>query len=249
MSWHRVAIVASTSIFSASCAAVPGEELGTVQPREPVPAAERQKVYPIDVYDPWEGFNRGVYKFNAQFDRYVFIPVVHAYEYVMPSFAEQGVSNFFNNLGEMRNGLNAALQGRGDVFGVAFGRFFINSTLGMFGLFDFATAFDIIEHREDFGQTLGWWGLGPGPYLVLPILGPSGVRDASGLGVDTAAATSLPGVSDISNEVYFTPGVYGVYAVDERHEVGFRYYQSGSPFEYDLVRFLYTKKRELDVLK
>ena len=75
------------------------------------------------------------------------------------------------------------------------------------------------------------------------------MRDAGGLGVDTAATTFTPGIGDINEEVYFNPAVYGLYAVDARHQVGFRYYRSGSPFEYELVRFLYTKKRELDVLK
>jgi phospholipid-binding lipoprotein MlaA len=237
------------SLLCAACAAVPGEELGTIEPRSPVTLAERQNVYPIDIYDPWEGFNRSVYKFNTQFDRYVFLPIVHGYEYVMPNVAEQGVSNFFNNLSEFRNGMNALLQARGDVFGTALSRFFVNSTLGIAGLFDLATDFGIAEHPEDFGQTLGWWGFSPGPYLVLPILGPSNVRDAGGTAADTAAVNVVPGVADINDTVYFNAVVYGLYAVDLRHQVGFRYYQSGSPFEYDLVRFFYTKRRELDVLK
>ena len=218
-------------------------------PGHPCRRSNAEKIYPIDIYDPWEGFNRGVYKFNAQFDRYVYLPVVNAYEFVLPEFATQGVSNFFNNLGEMRNGLNGALQGRGDVFGTAFGRFFVNSTIGIFGLFDLATEFGIDERREDFGQTLGWWGVRPGPYLVLPILGPSDVRDASGIGVDTIAGKTVPGIQDINDEVYFSPAIYGLYAVDARHQVGFRYYRSGSPFEYDLVRFLFIKKRDLDSRK
>jgi phospholipid-binding lipoprotein MlaA len=237
------------SLLCVACAAIPGEELGSIEPRNPVSDVARQRNHPIDIYDPWEGFNRAVYKFNTQFDRYVFLPVVRGYEYVTPEVVEQGVSNFFNNLGEFRNGTNAALQVRGEVFGTALSRLLINSTLGVAGLVDMATDFGIGEHREDFGQTLGRWGVAPGPFLVLPILGPSNVRDASGTAADSAAWNVVPVMDDINDEVYFNPAVYGLYVVDQRHQVGFRYFQSGSPFEYDLVRFLYTKKRELDVLK
>jgi phospholipid-binding lipoprotein MlaA len=229
------------------CAATPGEELGSIPPRSPVTPQERAKVYPIDIWDPLEGFNRGVYRFNTHFDRWVFLPAVRGYEYVTPDPVERSVSNFFSNLSEFRNGWNAALQGRGDVFGTALGRLMINSTLGVFGLFDPATALGYPQRPEDFGQTLGRWGVLAGPYLVLPILGPSNVRDATGVAADTAATSLLPGVEEINERVYFNAAVYVLYFVDQRHRVGFRYYQSGSPFEYDLVRFLYTKKRELDI--
>jgi phospholipid-binding lipoprotein MlaA len=199
------------------------------------------------VHDPIEGFNRGVYRFNAQFDRWVFLPVVRAYEYITPNPVERSVSNFFSNLGEFRNGVNGALQGRGDVFGTALSRLAINSTVGLLGLFDPATALGYPERREDFGQTLGRWGVSPGPYLVLPILGPSNLRDASGTAADTAATNILPLVDTINDEIYFDPFVYALYFLDQRHQVGFRYHQSGSPLEYDLVRLIYTKKREFDV--
>jgi phospholipid-binding lipoprotein MlaA len=229
------------------CAATPGEELGSIPPRSPVTPQEQAKVYAIDVWDPLEGFNRGVYRFNTHFDRWIFLPVVSGYGYVTPEPVERSVSNFFSNLSEFRNGWNAALQGRGDVFGTALGRLMINSTLGVFGLFDPATALGYPQRPEDFGQTLGRWGVSAGPYLVLPILGPSNARDATGVAADIAATSLLPGVEEINERVYFNAAVYVLYFVDQRHRVGFRYYQSGSPFEYDLVRFLYTKKRELDI--
>jgi phospholipid-binding lipoprotein MlaA len=237
------------TLVVAGCAAVPGEELGTIPPRSPVTAADRVPDHPIDAYDPWEGFNREVYRFNTEFDRAIFLPVVRGYEYVMPDFAERGVSNFFNNLREMRNAVNSALQLRGEAFGTAVGRFFINSTIGVFGLLDLASEFGYRERREDFGQTLGRWGVGPGPYLVLPLFGPSSARDASGLAVDTAMVNLVPGIDYINGEVYSDPAVYGLNAVDQRHQIRLEYYQSGSPFEYDLVRFFYLKKRELDVMK
>jgi phospholipid-binding lipoprotein MlaA len=177
------------------------------------------------------------------------LPVVRAYEDVVPDPAERAVSNFFNNLGEIRNGANSALQLRGDAFGIAFARFFINTTVGMGGLIDLASAFGYPEQREDFGQTLGRWGVGSGPYLVLPLLGPSSVRDASGGAVDTAYGNFTPGLDFAQDQFQFKPAYYGLYAVDQRHQNPFRYYQSGSPFEYEFVRFFYTKKRELDILK
>lgn len=243
------ALALSGVLFLGACAAKPGERLGSVPPRSPVTAEEQLEAYPIDVYDPLERVNRGIYRFNTRFDRWVFLPVVGAYERVAPDPVERGVSNFFGNLGEFRNGFNGLLQARPRVAGRAAARLAINTTVGILGLFDRATGFGLPERREDFGQTLGRWGVRPGPYLVLPILGPSNLRDAGGVAVDTAAANALPLAQDVNDEVYFNPAVYGLYFVDQRHQTGFRYYQSGSPFEYDLVRFLYTKKRELDVLK
>jgi phospholipid-binding lipoprotein MlaA len=233
----------------AACAAVPGEELGSVPPRSPPTATERLADHPLAVHDPWEGFNRGVYWFNTDLDRKILLPVLRGYEFVVPDVAQQGVSNFFNNLRELQNGVNGALQLRGEVVGTAFGRFFINSTLGVFGLFDLATEFGYREQREDFGQTLGRWGVGPGPYLVLPLFGPSSLRDAGGLAFDFTVTSQTPGPALVNQEVYRNPSVYGLYGVDQRRQVQFRYYQSGSPFEYDLVRFLYLKRRQLDILK
>jgi phospholipid-binding lipoprotein MlaA len=235
------------ALLLGACAATPGEELGSIPPRSPVAPQERAKVFPIDVWDPLEGFNRGIYRFNTHFDRWVFLPVVHGYEYITPDPVERSVSNFFSNLSELRNGWNGALQGRVDVLGRAVGRFAINSTLGVLGLFDPATRFGYAQRPEDLGQTLGHWGVSAGPYLVLPVLGPSNARDATGVAGDTAATNLLPGVEDINELVYFNAAVYVLYFVDQRHLVPFRYYQSASPFEYDLVRFLYMKKRELDI--
>jgi phospholipid-binding lipoprotein MlaA len=249
MAPFKPALAATGALLLGACAATPGERLGTLPPRSPVTPEEAAKAYSIDVYDPLERVNRGVYRFNTRFDRWVFLPVVDAYGRVAPDPVERGVSNFFGNLGEFRNGLNGLLQARPRVAGRAVARLAINTTVGILGLFDRATGLGLPERHEDFGQTLGCWGVKPGPYLVLPILGPSNLRDAGGVAVDTAAVNALPVAQDINDEIYFNPAVYGLYFVDQRRQVGFRYYQSGSPFEYDLVRFLYTKKRELEVLK
>lgn len=245
----RLALALLAPLAAAACAAVPAERLGTAAPRSPVAPAEQAKVYPIDVYDPLEGVNRRIYQLNARFDRWVFLPAVGAYTYIAPPFVQDRIGSFFNNLSEFRNGANAALQGKREATGHAIYRLFVNSTLGVAGLFDAASVFGVNEREEDFGQTLGHWGVPPGPYLVLPVLGPSSARDGGGLAVDTAATNLVPVVSEVNDRVYFNAGVYVLYAVDQRRQTGFRYYRSGSPFEYDLVRFLYTKKRELDILR
>lgn len=134
--------------------------------------------------DPWEGFNRKVFAFNDVVDRYALKPVAQGYRFITPDPVETGVGNFFSNLGEIRTTLNSLLQGKGGNAGVSTGRFLINTTVGIGGLFDVATRMDITGREEDFGQTLGAWGVGEGAYLVLPLLGPSTVRDTAGLPVD-----------------------------------------------------------------
>ncbi|MDX6751289.1 VacJ family lipoprotein [Geminicoccaceae bacterium 1502E] len=204
-------------------------------------------LYPIAVYDPFEPVNRSIYRFNASFDRYIFLPVVRGYEWLLPDPVERRVSSFFSNLGEIRNAANGLLQARPEVASRATIRFAVNSTLGLLGLFDVAGAMGVEQQREDFGQTLGRWGVSGGPYIVLPILGPSNLRDTTGTVVDRGVMTQLPPWDVVIDEVYVNPAVYGLEAVDERHLNPFRYYGTGSPFEYEYVRYLYTKKRQFDV--
>jgi len=203
----------------------------------------------ILVDDPFEGFNRAMYRFNFEFDHYVYLPIVRGYRFVVPRPVRTGISNFFSNLGEIRNATNGALQARPEVASRATIRFLVNSTIGVLGFFDVATRLGVDRQREDFGQTLGWWGVGAGPYLVLPILGPSSVRDAAGLPVDFALGTVAPPGAQVNDVVYATPAPYPLQAVDARYSQPFRYYDSGSAFEYDLVRFLFLKAREAEVRK
>ncbi len=118
---------------------------------------------PLRVYDPWEGTNRGVYKFNALFDEYVFLPVVRGYEFVTPDFIENRVTDFFSNLSEFRNATNGLMQARPDVAGRAVIRLALNSTVGVAGLFDVATPLGVSQEPLDFGLTLGRWGVGQRP--------------------------------------------------------------------------------------
>jgi len=201
----------------------------------------------ILVEDRFESFNRAVYRFNFEFDHYVFLPIVRGYRFIVPRPVRTGISNFFSNLGEIRNAGNGLLQARPEVASRATIRFLVNSTFGVLGLFDVATRLGVDQQREDFGQTLGWWGVGAGPYLVLPILGPSSVRDTAGLPADLAIGTVVPPGPQINDTLYATPAPYPLQAVDARETQPFRYYDSGSAFEYDLVRFLYLQAREVEI--
>lgn len=130
--------------------------------------------------DPLEPFNRSMYAFNEKADEIVLQPVARGYQAITPGFIRAGVSNFFSNLGEPLNAVNNLLQGKAGAAVSDVGRFAMNSVLGIFGLWDVATPAGLDRSNEDFGQTLGRWGARPGPYLVLPLLGPSSVRDAVG---------------------------------------------------------------------
>jgi phospholipid-binding lipoprotein MlaA len=207
---------------------------------------EQQQPSFITVDDPWEGVNRNIYAFNAQADRWVLLPVVDAYTFTVPLPIRDRVSDFFANIASLVTFGNQVLQLKFEgAFETAM-RFGANSLLGMFGFVDIATPMGLPRHNEDFGKTLGRWGVGDGPYLVLPILGPSNVRDAAGLATDTAAFSIVDpfGASSIQ---WRYPPIMAADAVNARYIQSFRYFESGSPFEYDLVRFLYTRKRQIEI--
>ncbi len=132
-------------------------------------------------YDPWEGWNRRVHAFNNAVDRTVATPLARAYVKVVPRPVRLGVSNFFNNLGQPVSALNALLQGRPKQAGQSLGRFLLNSTLGIGGLFDPASDAELPNRSEDFGQTLGVWGWKNSRYVELPLFGPRTLRDTFGL--------------------------------------------------------------------
>jgi phospholipid-binding lipoprotein MlaA len=136
--------------------------------------------------DPWEGLNRKTYAFNDALDRAVMKPVAQGYQRVTPAFVQEGVNNFFDNIEDVGTSLNNFLQGKPKQGLSDAGRFLANTVLGVFGLWDVATPMGLEKHYEDFGQTLGVWGVQSGPYLVLPFLGPSTARDAPAKVVDPA---------------------------------------------------------------
>jgi phospholipid-binding lipoprotein MlaA len=138
------------------------------------------------VNDPWEGMNRAIFGFNEGVDRWFLEPVATGYDFVMPDPVQDAVKRFFRNAGFPVVFVNDLLQGKPVAAAQDLGRFLLNTTAGVGGLFDAAAEAGLPQNDEDFGQTLGVWGVPPGPYLVLPLLGPSSPRDTGGLAVDSA---------------------------------------------------------------
>jgi len=137
-----------------------------------------------DPRDPFEGFNRGVYSFNDTFDQYLLKPVATGYRDVVPGGIRDRVRNFFSNIGDVFIGVNDFLQGKFEDGVNDWARVAFNTTVGLLGIHDVATDMGYEKRNEDFGQTFGRWGAGPGPYLVLPLIGSSDVRDGIGWGLD-----------------------------------------------------------------
>ncbi|MBK4735171.1 VacJ family lipoprotein [Noviherbaspirillum sp. DKR-6] len=134
--------------------------------------------------DPLEGYNRAMFNVNDKIDRYALKPAATAYQKVLPGSVQTGINNFFGNLGDVWTAVNNLLQGRGADGVSDIMRFAVNSTLGLFGFLDIASEAGLQKHKQDFGVTLGVWGVGSGPYLVLPFFGSSTIRDAAALPVD-----------------------------------------------------------------
>lgn len=153
---------------------------------------------PGDPHDPLEPLNRGIHSFNEGLDRVVIKPVAEGYDAVLPGFAKTGVRNFFANLNDVTVLANDILQLKLEQGASDFMRLAVNSTFGLFGLLDVASEMGLRKHDEDFGQTLGRWGVGTGPYLVLPFLGPSTFRDTVGYVVDTEYTDLVRGHDDVA---------------------------------------------------
>jgi phospholipid-binding lipoprotein MlaA len=207
---------------------------------------ERSTLNALNVYDPLESWNRRVYHFNYRFDEWVFLPVVEGYRYITPDLLETGVSNFFRNLGEVPTLVNSVLQLKPQRSMETTARLMINTLLGIGGIWDPATKMGLHRNAEDFGQTLGYYGIPAGPYLILPLLGPSSVRDAAGLAADygTKHYVNWLNVAETSSN---HPEITLLEIVDQRSTVNFRYGQLNSPFEYEKVRFVYSEARKLQV--
>lgn len=140
---------------------------------------------PADPNDPLESYNRSMYKFNGHLDKYLLKPVAKGYDAITPNPIQKAVHNFFSNLDDVIVMVNDILQAKPVQMASDTGRIVINSTLGLFGLIDWASDVGLEKHNEDFGQTLGYWGVPSGPYLILPFLGSSTLRDSGGLATDS----------------------------------------------------------------
>lgn len=137
--------------------------------------------------DPWQGFNRSIFEFNETVDHYVAKPVAEGYQAVTPHFMDVGISNFFSNLEDVLIIANDVFQLKPVQAASDTARFVVNSTIGLLGFFDVASHIGLQKHDEDLGQTLGYWGVGPGPYIMLPVLGPSNLRDTFGTAGSTVS--------------------------------------------------------------
>jgi phospholipid-binding lipoprotein MlaA len=243
--------VLTAALVLGGCSTKP-VQVGEGEIIEPVYPADRvlkdDVDYVADIYDPWTGFNRTMYRFNYQFDRFVFLPAVTGYQWITPKVGQKGINNFFNNWRDVTSIINCILQFEGQKVVETSARVVWNTTAGLLGFIDVASGMDLPRHQEDFGQTLGVWGVGPGPYLVLPILGPSSLRDGVGWGVDWYTIGLIrDAVVDL--ETYQAVALGVLDAVDTRANIPFRYFETGTPFEYETVRLLYSTKRKMDIEK
>jgi|HubBroStandDraft_5_1064220.scaffolds.fasta_scaffold52256_2 phospholipid-binding lipoprotein MlaA len=194
-------------------------------------------------YDPWERLNRFTYRFNARFDEAIFLPVANVYRRA-PHPVRNSVHNFFSNILEIDSVINYTLQGRLKYGLRSFERLAINTTLGIGGLFDVATKLKLPGSPTGFATTLAKWGMHPGPYLVIPLLGPSTLRDGVGFAADYGVEYGINVLGMYRGGLSW--GLGTVNAVDQRANVDFRYYSGGSPFEYETIRFLYVRKRLIE---
>lgn len=197
-----------------------------------------------DPRDPWEGYNRAAYGFNKGFDSIFLRPAAEAYDAIAPEAVDRGVTNFFSNLGDIRNFFNNFLQGKPDEATDSLARLVINSTVGLLGFIDVATEIGIHKSEEDFGQTLGAGGAEPGPYFVIPFLGPSTVRDAIGKPVDFAMSPLT-----WAGDGEFRAAVFAAQAVDYRADLldTEEAVEGIAEDEYTLVRNAYLDQRQFEV--
>jgi phospholipid-binding lipoprotein MlaA len=197
-----------------------------------------------DARDPWESMNRSVYNFNDAVDTLAIKPVAQIYVNVVPSFVRTGLHNVVSNLGDVWSMANSAMQLKGQHAAESFMRVTVNTVFGLGGLLDIATEMRLERHKEDFGQTLGHWGVKPGPYVVLPILGPSTLRDGLTLPVDYQGDATRQ-FSDQATRNSLT----AVRIVDVRASLlkTVDTVKEASLDPYSFVRDAYLQKRENDV--
>ena len=196
-------------------------------------------------HDPWESFNRSVFEFNEGLDAYLLKPVVAGYRFILPEFVRQGIYNFFSNYNDIYTALFNLLQGRLDYAFNDLMRVAVNTTMGLGGLLDLATPGGLEKHKEDWGQTLGVWGVPAGPYVVLPFFGPSNVRDAFGTVADLESDYLFRFLPDVA----VRNSVTGLRVVNARNT----YYEAGDLLDgaaidkYSFMRDAYIQRREYQI--
>ena len=209
------------------------------------------------INDSLEPFNRRMYAFNTQIDKKIVYPASRIYAAVVPKPIRKGISNFYNNFSEIPTFVNSVLQLKPGKAVNALGRFVVNSTVGVLGVADVAKNMGMKRDPETMGDTLGHYGVKTGSFLVLPVLGPSDLRDAVGAGIDSISEGTVRRVAE--EKLFFDTGVfdknvYGftkpvVTGLNASSMSGMRYGDLNSPFEYDLVKAIYYNYRKIQVIK
>ena len=197
-----------------------------------------------DPRDPLESYNRAMHSFNEELDKAIIKPIAEGYRTITPKPVDRGITNFFTNLDDVTSAINNLLQFKLHRAASDVGRVLVNSTIGILGFFDVATNMDMPRYDEDFGQTMGAWGVGPGPYFVLPILGPSSIRDTFGLVADW--------YTDPVRHVKGDDWRYGLVAlrgIDTRADLltASKVLDEAALDPYDFTRDAYLQKRRNDV--
>ena len=204
--------------------------------------------YEDEVYDPLESFNRAIFKFNNVADRVILEPVAKGYR-KLPSPVQSGINNFLSNLRTPLVIANQLLQGQGKNAAESTGRFVVNTTAGVFGIIDVAEKIGLEETEEDFGQTLATWGVGDGFYIVLPIFGPSNIRDTAGM-VMTYVADPINAYAISEGEAWIIPLRTATNAVDQRSKIidEVNALRDNSVDYYAAVRSSYYQNRKASIL-
>ena len=207
------------------------------------------------INDSLEPFNRRMYAFNTQIDKKIVYPASRIYAAVVPKPIRKGISNFYSNFSEIPTFVNSVLQLKPGKAVNALGRFVVNSTVGVLGVADVAKNMGMKRDPETMGDTLGHYGVKTGPFLVLPVLGPSDLRDAVGAGIDLISEGAVRRVEKLFFDTgVFDKNVYGftkpvVTGLNASSMIGMRYGDLNSPFEYDLVKAIYYNYRKIQVIK
>lgn len=195
-----------------------------------------------DSRDPFEGLNRGVFKFNQTVDNALFTPVGKVYRAITPEVLDKGVTNFFSNLNDIAVVANDLMQFKPGQAVTDVARFVFNSTIGLLGVFDVSTGMGLPKHNEDFGQTLARWGVGSGPYLMVPLFGPATLRDAAGFGVDRGILNPVFYVDDTETQA----GLLTLNYVDFKADLASadKLLEEAALDKYEFVKNAYFEKRD-----
>ena len=240
---RTLTIIISLALFNYSVLSDEADKVTTS------PSDFETETYDDEIYDPLEGFNRAIFKFNNVADRIILEPVARGYR-KLPSPMQSGISNFLSNLRMPLVIVNQLLQGQVKNSAESTGRFVVNTTAGIFGLFDVADNIGLEEKDEDYGQTLATWGVGDGFYVVLPIFGPSNLRDTAGL-VLTAVTDPVNAYAITEGEGWIVPVRTTINAVDRRSKIidEVNALRNNSIDYYAAVRSSYYQNRKAAILK